>query len=917
MRLRWRVSAGAASPVFWSGLEAAISGLLSAVSAFAIARIVGPSELGIGAAVVAVHVLLWIGVNALFADALVQRAALADRSADSAFWASCVSGCLAALAQLAAGFGLVRALHDPRLFAMSAMLAAALPLVGAAGPVQGLLTRARAYRVLAGRAVIGQGLGTIVGIAAACAGAGAWAVVLQQVCVSAAGALSLLLGARWRPRWRCGWAEMRDLLRIGLPLTASTLVQHGRYRLFALLIGAMAGPALLGQVHLAFRLVDTVRDLMMTALWRLLLPAMADHQKDPASLLACLDRCLARAGWVMFPVCAAMALAMVPLVELLLGPVWAQAGQSAQLLVALMAYVLAGFPGGVAGIARGQPKYALFTNLAALAVTLAAAALLRPATPLHAIAVWAGAQALTSPYGLAMNARLLHVGLFRPLRAGLPSLAVSALAVFAGFVVPNLFANSPFANPFGDGPLGAIGLIAERLLAGGMIFLPFLWRAAGGAGLRRAAGLTGLAWLILANPAQAQLLANYFPEGVPGYDTARGVTVQSRARPLYDPPGIQAGGFLLHPVLEEGSGYDTNLLGSARSSGSWGIATRPSLLVASNWSRDSLAAYASLDDIRTLDLPSQGQTNATVLLGGALDIGRDRATLAVAHLALHQASTEIDALASDTPVAYQVDDVRAGYTANFNRLSITPDANFSRYRYDATIIQGTPSGQGYRDRGVARGGVTLRYELAPGRYLVVAGRGTDTVYAQPQPGAPTRNSTGYGLLAGLDYDYDGQWRARVLLGWERRDFAAVQYATHSAPIAEAGLIWTPTGLTTITATLSQSIEDAAQEGTAGFTYTSAKLRLDHEYLRDLLLHAGAGVQRAVFTQGGGTQGGSTQNGITLAAGATWLIDRNLRLSADYAFTSQQGTPNPSSNPQSASNGGYDRNIVLITLRFAL
>ena len=130
----------------------------------------------------------------------------------------------------------------------------------------------------------------------------------------------------------------------------------------------------------------------------------------------------------------------------------------------LTAYVLLGFPAGIAGVAKGRPKYALQTNVAALVATLAAAAVVQPATPLQAVAVWVGAQALTSPYGLAMNARLVHVGLLRPLRAGLPTLAISIAAVVAGFSVPGLL-----------GPAsGNAWLIAERLLAGGLVVLPFV-----------------------------------------------------------------------------------------------------------------------------------------------------------------------------------------------------------------------------------------------------------------------------------------------------------------------------------------------------------------------------------------------------------------------------------------------------------
>jgi O-antigen/teichoic acid export membrane protein len=41
-----------AANVFWSGLEAAVSALLSFASAFIVARLVGPTEVGIGAAAI-------------------------------------------------------------------------------------------------------------------------------------------------------------------------------------------------------------------------------------------------------------------------------------------------------------------------------------------------------------------------------------------------------------------------------------------------------------------------------------------------------------------------------------------------------------------------------------------------------------------------------------------------------------------------------------------------------------------------------------------------------------------------------------------------------------------------------------------------------------------------------------------------
>jgi PST family polysaccharide transporter len=454
-----------AGNVFWSGLEAAAAAGLSFLSAFIVARLIGPAEVGIAAAAVSVHVLLWVAVNALFADAIVQRANLDDATMASAIWASTAVGGIAAVLQFAAGPIFAHLLADPRLTAMAMLLAVPLPMVGAAGPIQGRLTRDRNYRALAGRTLIGQGLGILTGIVAALAGAGAWALVLQQTVASMAGALALLLRADWWPRAgsaaRPHLRAVRELLVLGLPLTASTLVQSGRYRLFVILIGATAGAAPLGEVHMAFRLVDTVRELLFTALWRLMLPPMSRRQKDLAALREVVDRCLALAALVVFPLLGAMAVVVVPLVALLLGPAWSAAGATALPLIALAAWLFLWFPAGAALVARGVPNPALIANSAAVVVMLIGVVVLRPKTPTEAMTVWLIGQLVTSPYTMLMTARVLDTGMLRPIRAGLPALAVAVLCAAAALLLPWLLGE----------PRHPAWLIAVRLAAGAPICL--------------------------------------------------------------------------------------------------------------------------------------------------------------------------------------------------------------------------------------------------------------------------------------------------------------------------------------------------------------------------------------------------------------------------------------------------------------
>ena len=277
----------------------------------------------------------------------------------------------------------------------------------------------------------------------------------QQAATSLGGALALLGRAGYRPRpvWRS--AGLVRLLRVGAPLAASTFVQQSRYRLFAMLLGAVSGAAVLGQVHMAFRLVDTVRELLASALWRLAFPAMARRQHDLAALRAHLDRTLALSALVVFPLIAALALAIRPVVGLLLGPAWSGAADASGPLLLLMGYVFLAFPGGVAATARGRPGIALRANLASLGLTLAGVAALRPETAREAAWIWAAAQFVAAPYVLAATARTLRMAPGRQWRAGLAPLAMAAASgAMAACVAPG----------WGAGP----DAVARCLLAAGL-----------------------------------------------------------------------------------------------------------------------------------------------------------------------------------------------------------------------------------------------------------------------------------------------------------------------------------------------------------------------------------------------------------------------------------------------------------------
>ena len=126
-----------------------------------------------------------------------------------------------------------------------------------------------------------------------------------------------------------------------------------------------------------------------------------------------------------------------------------------------------------------------------------------------------------------------------------------------------------------------------------------------------------LAVLLLASvmpgTAKAQLVDRYFPDGVPGYGAAAGVTVRSRDRSATDPLGTRVGGWIVRPTIAEAVGFSDNALGT--SNGVAGrrasalLQTSASLLAASQWSRNALGGFLSFDDTRYLSAASQSVRN--------------------------------------------------------------------------------------------------------------------------------------------------------------------------------------------------------------------------------------------------------------------------------------------------------------------
>ena len=389
-------------------------------------------------------------------------------------------------------------------------------------------------------------------------------------------------------------------------------------------------------------------------------------------------------------------------------------------------------------------------------------------------------------------------------------------------------------------------------------------------------------------PARAQLLDQYLPGGSNSPGTDPGVTVASRALPDFQAGGIRSGSFIIRPQVTESVGYDSNVLGTTAPHGSALVLTSASLDAVSDVSRATVRASLRVDDTKYLQQPTQNFTNWQASLGGSYDLGRDILSATYSHLDLNLTNLDLDTPQLSQAINYKIDTVHIDYRVPINRVFFVPAVDVSNYNYSSGSILGTNStySQSYRDRVVVTPAVTAGYEFSPRRSALVLVRDSVSSYTNPQPGLPTRNYNDIAVLAGLDYDLNGILRFRILGGYEVRTFSASAYKTIQSPVVEASTIWNPTSLTTVTGTAQRRIQDSADEDTAAFTETSVRLRVDHEYLRNVRLRATAGVYLDEYGQGGGNQ-----NLVTVGTGVDYFLNRNVSLSASYDFAARSSSNN--------------------------
>ena len=165
-------------------------------------------------------------------------------------------------------------------------------------------------------------LSGIIGILAAIAGTGLWALVIQQLVFQLGNCFILGIQVRWFPRLAFDRGKARKHFSYGWKLLASGLLDQGYQSLSDLIIGKQFSASSLGLVSQGKRYPMALGSMLDGAIQPVMLSAVSRVQSDVAYVKRLVRRALKTSTFLIVPSMTLFAVAAEPIVRLLLGEQW-------------------------------------------------------------------------------------------------------------------------------------------------------------------------------------------------------------------------------------------------------------------------------------------------------------------------------------------------------------------------------------------------------------------------------------------------------------------------------------------------------------------------------------------------------------------------------------------------------------------
>lgn len=347
----------AAKGVFWTATSNWGNELTRLLVFVILARLLDPKDFGLVALALVFIGMTQVVADQGMADALVQRKDLDPAHFDSAFWMNVAAGLFLAAIMAGLAIPISRALGEPRLAPVLAVLALSIPISSLNLVQRALMTRELAFRSLALRTLVAIGVGATFGVTAAFLGFGVWSLVAQQITAPIAGVLVLWRVSNWRPRAAFSYRHFRDLFGFGSNVVGFRLLNYFNRTAEQLFIGSFLGAASLGFYAVGNRMLRLLFQVTSSLIDRVAFPLYSRLQGNAPRLVRAHYKSTAFAALIAFPAFTATVALAPDFVPVFFGTKWMDSVPIMQILAFLGVVQILTYMNGTMMKALGKPSW--------------------------------------------------------------------------------------------------------------------------------------------------------------------------------------------------------------------------------------------------------------------------------------------------------------------------------------------------------------------------------------------------------------------------------------------------------------------------------------------------------------------------------------------------------------------------------
>jgi PST family polysaccharide transporter len=312
----------------WHGMKFVIGILSTAL----LARLLKPEDYGLIGMVAVITTYISMFKDMGLSLATVQKAEINYEQVSTLFWINVALSLVISVFTIAIAPGIAWLYHEPKLTAITMVTTIGFVVGGLSVQHEALLKRQMRFGAIGLLSFIAMLMGYVVGILMAWRGFGYWSLVGSQLGLIGTNTLLVWSVCRWVPGLPSRAAGVRPMLNLGKNITGFAMLNVFARNMDVLVIGRQLGAQPVGLYAKGYQLINLPTDNTNEPLNTVAIPALSRLVDDPVRYRDAYLRMIEKVVLVVMPCVAVMFVGSDWIVQVVLGPQWAQTSAVLSLL---------------------------------------------------------------------------------------------------------------------------------------------------------------------------------------------------------------------------------------------------------------------------------------------------------------------------------------------------------------------------------------------------------------------------------------------------------------------------------------------------------------------------------------------------------------------------------------------------------